>query len=356
MNLQRVSFIDPSFDRCSAVLEWMSSTDCYRSNKQLSSADGYFVEAIHTPAVAAATHILCRVEQPQDLIYSIRDLTESQYQMESNKALIQKFLDGLCLRAKSSRSGLYQASSEIVPHALWILSAGEGSSALNRSVTSVDLLSKSEKDAFEHHSVILQSLGLKHVSMVHENDQNRRLYRSSPSSLIGFDPPIERLANFVDMSNDRLDIPPAVSSHFYTFFVGFNLIKTPFLLTMQLKQMLSRKAVIDKNTATITSVHEQPRKSGVNRMAAKNESTGVSNFLLMGAKNAKALRSARSAARVGCIVNDSHHNQLTRDHQTQRGRLSNTGSGMPIKQVVRLRYVKGFTQAVSMPCRLDDLS
>lgn len=238
MNLQRVSFIDPSFDRCYAVLEWMSGTDCYRSNKQLSSADGYHVEAIHTPAVAAATHVLCRVEQPQDLIYSIRDLTDSQYQMESNKALLQKYLDGICLRAKVSRAGLFQASTEIVPYALWILSAGEGSSALNRSVTSVDLLSKSENDAFEHHAAILHSLGLKHTSLVHENDRHRQPYRSPSALLVGLDPPIDRLIKFVDMSNNRLDIPPAVRcskfrifplwifSHFLRSIFSFGAAKT----------------------------------------------------------------------------------------------------------------------------------
>lgn len=227
MNLQRVSFIDPSFDRCSAVLEWMSSTDCYRSNKQLSSPDGYYVEASHTPAVAAATHILCRVEQPQDLIYSIRDLTDSQYQMESNKALIQKFLDGFCLRAKSARTSLFQVSTEIVPNTLWILSAGEGSSALNRSVTSIDLLSKSEKDAFQHHAATLQSLGLKHVSIVNENDRNRQICQLSSRPLVGLDPPIDRLVQFVDISNIRLDIPSAVStlSTRNTVFIGFILIR-----------------------------------------------------------------------------------------------------------------------------------
>ena len=212
MNLHRVSFIDPSFDRCSAVLEWMSSTDCYRSNKQLSSTDGYYVEAIHTPAVAAATHILCRVEQPQDLIYSIRELTDSQYQMESNKAMVQKFLEGVCLRAKITRAGLFQVSTEIVPNMLWILSAGEGSSALNRSVTTVDLLSKSENDAFQHHAAILQSLGLKHISLDQEDNRHRHQSRSSTTLAVGLDPPVDRLVKFVDLSNNRLDIPPAVSA------------------------------------------------------------------------------------------------------------------------------------------------
>jgi chromosome transmission fidelity protein 18 len=69
------------------------------------------------------------------------------------------------------------------------------------------------------------------------------------------------------------------------------------------------------------------------------------NFLLMGAKKAKAARSARTAARVGCFEKSSKHNKL-----------SNTGSGALLSQVVRLKYVKGFTQAVSTPCQLEDLA
>lgn len=114
--------------------------------------------------------------------------------------------------------------------------------------------------------------------------------------------------------------------------------------------MLSRRAVIDKSSIPI--IEEQPQKVDIKRTAVKNESVGKSNFLLMGAKKAKALRSARSAARVGCFVSDGHHSQSTLQHS----RLSNTGSGIPLSQVVKLKYVKGFTQAVSMPCRLDDLS
>jgi chromosome transmission fidelity protein 18 len=219
MNLLRVSYIDPSFDRCSAALEWMSSTDTYRSNKQLSSADGYYLEAIHTPAVAAAIHILCRVEQPQDLTYSIRDLTETQYQMESNKALIQKFLDGLYLSANATRTGVHQVATETIPYLLWILSAGEGSSALSRSVTSIDLLNEGERKSFEHHAAILRTLGLKYIALANENDHGRgqQHYQSPAIPKVGFDPQIERLIKF-KTPNDRLDIPPSVrSSTMYIF-------------------------------------------------------------------------------------------------------------------------------------------
>jgi chromosome transmission fidelity protein 18 len=35
--------------------------------------------------------------------------------------------------------------------------------------------------------------------------------------------------------------------------------------------------------------------------------------------------------------------------------LSHTGSGLPLNQVIRMKYVKGFTQAVRTPCRWQDL-
>lgn len=66
------------------------------------------------------------------------------------------------------------------------------------------------------------------------------------------------------------------------------------------------------------------------------------NFLAIGAKKAKAARYARNAARVGA--------------QTLRQeKLSHTGSGKLLSEVVRLKFVKGFTQAVKIPCRMDDL-
>jgi hypothetical protein len=122
-----------------------------------------------------------------------------------------------------------------------------------------------------------------------------------------------------------------------------------------LKQLLSRKAMIENTTKAI--VGEQPRESVIKNIAAPVKEISDNNFLLLGAKKAKALRSARTAARVGCIVASSHTPSSTKQStSTDHNRLSNTGSGLPLSQVVRLKYLKGFTQAVSMPCRLDDIS
>lgn len=69
----------------------------------------------------------------------------------------------------------------------------------------------------------------------------------------------------------------------------------------------------------------------------------ASNFLGLGAKKAKEAKTARKMARVGL------------DSIQKQNRLANTGSGVPLAQVMRLKYTKGFTQAVRIPCRLDDL-
>jgi len=68
------------------------------------------------------------------------------------------------------------------------------------------------------------------------------------------------------------------------------------------------------------------------------------NFLGLGARQAKEAKSKRRAKSVG----------LLRSSKTDK--KSNTGSGIPFQQVIRLKYVKGFTQAVRNPCRLEDLA
>jgi chromosome transmission fidelity protein 18 len=73
-------------------------------------------------------------------------------------------------------------------------------------------------------------------------------------------------------------------------------------------------------------------------------STTAQNFLGIGAKKAKEARSARTAARVGV------------ERANKKNKTAHSGSGVPFKQIIRLKYVKGFTQAVRTPCRLDDLA
>jgi chromosome transmission fidelity protein 18 len=207
MNVLSVFYTDPTLDRCSAAHEWLSSSDIYRSMTS-DGASGYVMEAMHIPAAAAAVHLLCRVEQRPELTMSTREMTDSQFKGEANKALLQKYVEGVSLQAKNARFAS-QAAMDTVPYALWVLSAGEGSSALSRPTASVDLLGKGERLAFEHHAAVIRSQGLSYIPdqdevMRHKEHHLRVLpYR--------MEPPIERLVQFVDLAKSRLEVPSVVS-------------------------------------------------------------------------------------------------------------------------------------------------
>jgi len=169
------------------------------------------MEALHIPSTTAAIHLLCRVEQRQDLTYSTRELSDSRYHLEANISLAQKFVEGLSLRARGAR-GIDQLAVETVPYALWMLSAGEGSNALNRAATSVELLSKGEQTAFQQHAATLRALGLSYVAEREETVSGDKASRHLPMKIkIRLEPPIEQFIKFSDLGNARQEIPPAVS-------------------------------------------------------------------------------------------------------------------------------------------------
>lgn len=90
------------------------------------------------------------------------------------------------------------------------------------------------------------------------------------------------------------------------------------------------------------------------------------NFLGIGAMKAKEARCARKAARVTGATTTTTSGSGNGKFQSQKQsntksntttiKKSHTGSGVPLNQVIRLKYLKGFTEAVRTPCRLDDLS
>ena len=67
------------------------------------------------------------------------------------------------------------------------------------------------------------------------------------------------------------------------------------------------------------------------------------NFLGIGAAKAKKAKTARKAALVGFSKSN------------KRAKLSHSGSGRPLNEVIKFKYQKGFTQAVRVPCQMEDL-
>jgi len=202
LNTLRVSYIDPSFDRCAASHELLSDSDLYRSHKSnlatINSAALHAMQSLYTPTAAAAVHLICRVEQRPDLVYTTKDFQNLRYRREDNTALWQKFSEGLSPGFRSGRCSNLLVT-EMIPYVLWVLSAGEGSSALDRGASSFELLNKGELAAFNNHVSALRALGLTYVSQKHGEFANHH------SPTLRLEPPIDRFSEFMglQLSSER---------------------------------------------------------------------------------------------------------------------------------------------------------
>jgi chromosome transmission fidelity protein 18 len=195
MNVLRVSYIDPAFDRCSAVHELLSfAADSHQS--------GYSV-----PIVTAGIHLLCRVETKPNLTFSNREMTDIKYRRESNLGLVQKFMEALPTKAKNIKCNSL-LTEEFIPLALWILSAGDGSASLSRPASSMDILTKMERDAANNHVAALRALGLTYTV---DHEQKNNSFSSFQAIEMRLEPPIHRLVEFKFLNNPggayRKEIP-----------------------------------------------------------------------------------------------------------------------------------------------------
>lgn len=348
LNVLRVSYIDPTLDRCAAAHEWLSSSDlCPRQ----------------VPSTAGAIHLLCRVEQRPDLSFSTRELMDSRYQFEANQSLAQKFAEGLSMQTRSRSTSLL--ATETIPYSLWVLSAGEGSSgALDRAATSLQILNKAELGSFHRHVMSLRCLGLSYVAEQEEAAPGE--FKGITGSVLRLEPPIDRLAHFMDLtrakSQKRIEIPIAMKELLAQSVLHENMrhlgaqaqskaISTKVRSKLPAPSVVAApmEAAPELSAMNTSSPDKREASSSSDAPLAKRRKTPsptkatAHNFLGLQARKVKQQRSARTAARVG--VERSHK------HQT-----SHTGSGVPLTQIVRLRYIKGFTQAVRAPCRLEDLA
>ena len=344
MNVNRVSYIDPTLDRCCSAFEWLSGADTYRSSKSNTamnnSAEHFSMQKFHIPSAAAAIHLLCCVETRPDLTFSTRPMADAHYQNQANVLLVHRFVEGLAPRARRGvGGGTDTVVSEVIPYGLWLLSAGDGKHSLSKPVSSVDILSDEEKLAFSAHVDTLRALGLTYVKDEGTWD--------APTEDVRLEPEIDKLVKFEYMNDHgRKDIPPVLKellAHGATVATMRERESEAQIAQQEAagekakqkpKETTSPAPKVPKKPLTITP-KKQPIKAGSNSSAAKN-------FLGFRAAQAKEIKTARRAARVGF-------------DRSKKVKLSNTGSGVEISKVIRFKYQKGFTQAVRAPCQLEDL-
>lgn len=335
-NVLSVSYNDPTMDRCAAAHEWLSNAD---TNSHYNTA----------PVVAAAIHFLCRIDTRPDLQLSNRDGMQAKYKKEAHNDLMDRFLEGLApkLRACVTSSVV---KMEIVPYSMWLLSAGEGSSnGLTRCVTSTDMLNASEKKSFFAHVSTMRVLGLTYVSTDNNNNDatkndDRDTYNNNSVGSIRLEPEIDRVVQFkhLDRSLLRKKIPDVIKE-LIAHSVHLDKFKDGGDAKGGSHQVEKRNAPIDihfvvKATESIVvpaTISEKCPSPTIN--------TTVKNFLGLNANKAKAARKARTAAIVGF------------EKASKKQKVSHSGSGVPLCQVLRFKYQKGFSQAVRVPCKIEDL-
>jgi len=355
MNVLRVSYIDPAFDRCSAAHELLSFAATAHHQQSVS-------------VVTAGIHLLCRVEVKPNLTFSSRELADMRYQRDSNLGLVQKFCEGLPAKAKNLKCNALLAE-ELIPMVAWVLSAGDGAASLSRAASSIDILTNKEQDAAKKHVEALCGLGLTYTV-----DREQEKQRAGSSYLVGpsemhMEPPIHRLVEYTSLCHPgglcRKEIPPKMKellAH-QVLLESFRTRDAPPSESSVKKEKFSdigsKTPVINqsksaRNAETLLSPAQvTPRKldqlaKSKKLLRAKDTKSTPSptavNFLGIAAKKGKAAKSARRAAALGL-------NRLA----SKKQKLAHSGSGFLLSHVVRMKYVKGFTQAVRTPCRLNDL-
>ena len=217
LNAIRVSFIDPTFDRCAAMYEWMSQADTFRSSNSVSALTNsslhYAMQSHYIPITAGVLHCLCRVEQRQDLKFSDRELSDVHFHKEANLELASQISEGISPHSRAARSTSLMGV-ETASYVLWILSAGNGKLALDRSVSSQHLLKDDEKTNFAHHVETLQALGLSYIAEPREfgNQGGQQDFR------LRLEPPIQRFARYVEGPRPRRrPIPDTVRRSWFRF-------------------------------------------------------------------------------------------------------------------------------------------
>ena len=114
------------------------------------------------------------------------------------------------------------------------------------------------------------------------------------------------------------------------------------------KEISQQSTEVDKGNSKMKKFPTNDNNTSVikSSKSANNKPKVEKSFLSIGAAKSKALSNKRKAS--SCIG-------YTKNKKKSLTKLSYSGSGVPLNQVIKFKYQKGFTQAVRIPCRIEDL-
>jgi len=378
-NLPLITTIDPTLDRSATAHEWLSGADTYRSFKTSLAINNtlelFSMQNHYLPLTAGAIHLLCRVDSlhSNTISTSNKELSNCRFSRDLNTGLVQRFMDHM---PPKTRNGYVSSVvvHDLIPYTIWLMSAGCGKrgSNLNRAVSSFDILTHREREVFKCHVDRLRGLGLTYVRDETQEDQ----FGNAPFHSFGthaaaarmrLEPEIDKMVNYSnlnisDESQQRTEIPSVVKE---LLAHGANLEQmrdreqqAAAAAAQSTKQNEPTDTIGKHPTSKLTTIDTtKTNQSGADptnkiitntsnydAAAQKKRTSSNMNFLGLGAAKAKAARTARRAALVGFDRSTS-----------KKQKLSHSGSQQMLTKVIRFKYQKGFTQAVRIPCKMEDL-
>ncbi|GMI18285.1 hypothetical protein TrLO_g2779 [Triparma laevis f. longispina] len=337
-NVGRVSYLDPNFSRTAVAREFLSFAS---------------VNHMCVPVSAAAINVLCAVETKPDLVFNSKEDWEFRFARDKNLGLCKQFIDGLQI---TSRLGTFEAVSDLVPAALNMLAASTGTNSLNRVVSTVSMLNKVEKKAFDQKVGILRTLGVTYVRA----DQSGVTDDGVMGDEMVLSPRINKLVNFYG-SEERREIPNVTREMvaYEAKVVGMRLREGNAAEFTRFKEKKAevveeekKEAAVDvrkakENTFTQPSFASPKAKPPLAKPQAPRSAEvtppKATTFLTGLAGISKKAKNARRAASVGFA-----------EKKAKSKKLSHSGSGELLDQVIKFKHQKGFTQAVRISSKMGD--
>eukprot|EP00559_Dactyliosolen_fragilissimus_P008349 CAMPEP_0184862020 /NCGR_PEP_ID=MMETSP0580-20130426/6565_1 /TAXON_ID=1118495 /ORGANISM="Dactyliosolen fragilissimus" /LENGTH=1163 /DNA_ID=CAMNT_0027359721 /DNA_START=24 /DNA_END=3515 /DNA_ORIENTATION=- len=388
-NVPHIPFTDPTLDRCFTAYEWLSHAD----------ERGFIALNHYVPTAAAAIHHLCCVQTSlspiwspsigeqiatKGLILSTRSLSDISYLTNANSSLVSTCIDGISLK-KSSRGGGALGSSpeiiasEILPYWLWLLSAGKGKGSLSRAVSTPNNLNREEKVVFDEHVQRLIALGLTYVVIDSPNDKNDSNFASGSKQIFENDlriqPEIDVLTRFKHLELQEHQVRrnlPSMLKKLLAHAARLDCLREKETKSKQLEAKEKHTITQERRMHAASPLPRGLEKKDVDVRCAVSEKSGIfaskksvdtfkthqgtQDFLGVGAAKARAAKAAR---RKSALNNAKHKIGYPKRtcHVFERKdlKLSNSGTGAKIDQIIKFKFQKGFTQAVRIPCRGKDL-
>uniref|UniRef100_A0A7S1B434 AAA+ ATPase domain-containing protein n=1 Tax=Corethron hystrix TaxID=216773 RepID=A0A7S1B434_9STRA len=361
--------VDPSMEKRAAACDWLSDA-AWATNRGGNGCDIARVTACAVGCLLRSDRLSTASEA--QWIYSTRPLAEVRYRHSQREGILRSFQTGR--PGWSSCWDKRSTVTEVVPYALWALASGKrggGRKTLNRPATSLALLNNDERAAMADHVNRMQGLGLQYVRAELEQEDSGGWNNNFGDNKreMRLEPEIEMLVAFKELDDvkkmNRDDIPFVLKELIVQSLKVEKMrqqenVESGILLSKNNTNIKGKKSVQfaptpSKNKEDAKSFQEtsMQRNENANSVQVKKAPQPSSSKQRKGANSSLSafLSRGRPKGKESIDENDSRAKESAR----KKIKHSHTGTGLLLSDVIWYKYQKGFSQAVKVPCKMEDL-